>query len=197
MTRFRSLLMLMVLALITAACSDAESASGSEAIAPTYGTVSVDGAGLPPFDPSLEAASGSPVPGFSTQNLSGEPITFQPGESPTVLVFLAHWCSHCQAELPRLVSWLEANPQDTVDVLAVATSINPGQPNFPPANWFEREEWTEPVALDSEGSDIAQAYGLGSFPFWAVVDAEGNLIGRTAGEIDEQGFAALFGLAAG
>ena len=186
-TVFR-LAVLVLVALALVACSQEQGASDG----PTYGAVALEGPALPEYEPGTEPAAGSPVPSFTTQNPAGEEVTFQPGSNPTVLVFLAHWCSHCQAELPRLVDWLAANPQDGVDIYAVATGIDAGQPNFPPSAWLEDEGWDQPVALDSESSDIAQAYGLASFPFWAVVDGAGNLVGRAAGEVGDDGFAALF-----
>ena len=39
-------------------------------------------------------------------------------------MFLAHWCPHCQAEVPRLVELAEQGAFDGVDVTAVATGTN-------------------------------------------------------------------------
>ena len=100
-----------------------------------------------------------------------------------VLLFLAHWCSHCQAEVPVLQDWVDAgNAPDDVDIISIATAIDPAYPNYPPEAWLEREGWTLPVIVDRPGS-VATAYGLSAFPFWVFVDADGKVTGRMTGEL--------------
>ena len=53
-------------------------------------------------------------------------------------MFLAHWCPHCQAEMPRLVALAKAGKLDGVDVTGVATGTNPGYPNYPPSAWLKK-----------------------------------------------------------
>jgi hypothetical protein len=71
---------------------------------------------------------------------------------------------------------------DGVRTVAVLTGTDADAPNFPPVAWLEREGWTGEVALDDETATTAAAHGLTSFPFLVMVDADGTVTGRTAGE---------------
>ena len=143
----------------------------------------VAGSGLQPFGQEPDPAVGQPAPRLTGTTIDGEQITIEPGDgTPKAIAFLAHWCPHCQREVPTVVSWAEnGGVPDGVEVLGVATAIDPNQPNYPPHDWFERENWTFPTLVD--GTNAAnQAYGLSSYPFWVLVDGEGNVVERWAGE---------------
>jgi hypothetical protein len=100
-----------------------------------------------------------------------------------VLLFLAHWCPHCQREVPLVQGWVDGGglPAD-VELVSVSTAIDPNAPNYPPDDWLQREGWTAPVITDSTGS-VADAYGLSAFPFWVFVNADGTVAGRLTGEL--------------
>ena len=68
---------------------------------------------------------------------------------PKILLFLAHWCPHCQREVPIVQGWLDAGglPQN-VDLISIATSIDPARPNYPPEAWLTREGWEPTVLVD-------------------------------------------------
>ena len=44
--------------------------------------------------------------------------------------------------------------------------------------------WPWPVLVDDERSTAANAYGVSGFPFFALYDADGELVLRTSGELD-------------
>ena len=98
--------------------------------------VIVDGPPLPPFDPELTTSADDPGIGMPAPELSGLTYTGEPTEilfdgRPKLIVFMAHWCPFCQAELPEIVDWLEADGlRDDVDLYAVATAFDRarGQP---------------------------------------------------------------------
>ena len=46
-----------------------------------------------------------------------------------------------------------------VDLVSVTTSANSGQPNWPPSEWLDRENWTSPNIRDDSDSSLFQAYG--------------------------------------
>lgn len=151
-------------------------ASGSAIIA---GDPVVGGSLLPVFaDPSADTAVGLTIP---TVTAAGGSIALD-GRAK-ILVFLAHWCSHCQAEVPVVQDWLDAGglPED-VDAISVSTSIDPNRPNYPPEDWLAREGWTPPVIVDPMGA-VADAYGLSAFPYFVFVHADGTVGARTTGEM--------------
>ncbi|MDH5242562.1 MAG: TlpA family protein disulfide reductase [Chloroflexota bacterium] len=144
----------------------------------------VTGQSLPLFDQSVgDPAVGQVIPTVQGSDFNGQSVSIDLDGRPKVLLFLAHWCSHCQAEVPAVQDWLDAGRGPTdVDLISVATSNDPGAPNYPPDAWLEREGWTVPVIVDSNGS-VAPAYGLSAFPFWVFVGADGQVTGRLTGEL--------------
>lgn len=160
-----------------------------------YGTVQVDGTPLPTAPRTAGAtdtAIGQTIPTVAGQQFDGSGITIAPGGKPKVLVFAAHWCPHCQAEVPRIQDWLDADGMPTdVDLTAVATGTTSTRTNFPPGKWLRREGWSIPTMVDDEESNAAKAFGLASYPFFVVVDASGKVVYRTSGEISEDTWNAL------
>ena len=145
----------------------------------------VTGTSLPVFaDSAGDAAVGMTIPTVTGSDFDGVPVSIAIDGRPKVLLFLAHWCNHCQAEVPIVQDWIDAGEApDDVDLIAVATSIDSGAPNYPPEAWLEREGWTVPTLVDRPGS-VAAAYGLSAFPFWVFVDGEGKVTGRLTGRLD-------------
>jgi thiol-disulfide isomerase/thioredoxin len=146
--------------------------------------VTVTGDALPPLAAGADPAIGTAAPGLSGTDFADAPVTIANDGRPKMIVFLAHWCPHCQAEVPVVQEWLDREGMPTdVDLYSVATAIDENQPNYPPDAWLQEEGWTVPTLVDDEAGSAATAYGLSAFPFWTFVDAEGNVVGRTTGEL--------------
>lgn len=146
----------------------------------------IDGDWLPAFA-GADQATGSLVPTVSGTDFAGKPVAIERNGIPKMLLFLAHWCSHCQAEVPEVGAWLEQNSiPDGVELISIATAMDPSRANFPASDWLESEDWPVQVVVDNAESSIYRAYGAGGFPFWAMVDSEGRLITRIsgAGQVD-------------
>lgn len=157
------------------------------------GPVAVSGTPLQPLgqgtaidaDPSL----GAVAPNLVGMDYDGHVVKVEPGsDGPMMVVFLAHWCPHCNAEVPRINELRDAGrfPAD-LKIVAVSTAVAPGRPNFPPSEWVQDVDWTYPVIAD--GVDMqrqtfiaADAYGVDGFPFVALVGADGTIAARWSGE---------------
>src|SRR5680860_677016 len=64
------------------------------------------GDALQPFSTGLDSAVGTPAPTMTGTALDGESIKIEPGDgTPKAIVFLAHWCPHCQREVPVVTDW--------------------------------------------------------------------------------------------
>ena len=168
--------------------SGPDSASTSDGIS-EFSSITVTGEALPAFDSgstATDTAIGLPAPVVSGKGFTGTEITTDGAGTPTLLVFLAHWCPHCQREVPLLVEWEKDGKTPTgVDVIAVATGTDPANPNFPPSEWLAREEFPAlwPVIADSADKKAANAFGLSGYPYFVLVDAQGNVFKRLSGEI--------------
>ena len=155
---------------------------------PQVSDVAFVGDSLPPFEQTLgDPAVGAAAPGFAATTFDGVEVSVQPGDGTAkVIGFFAHWCPHCQRELPRIADWLASNQLPAgVEVIAVSTAVNPDGSNYPPSAWFEEEAWPAVAVRDSETSEIGDAYGLRGFPYTVALDAQGRVIERRSGELSD------------
>jgi thiol-disulfide isomerase/thioredoxin len=165
-----------------------------------FGPVTATGAPLAEYDDGAEedTAVGRPAPKLEGETASGDPVTIDPAEGPMVIAFLAHWCPHCQAEVPRLVELAGGSDEiEGVPFAAVLTATDPALDNFPPGAWLEREDWPAPAMVDTEPEDGSipvafSAYGVAGYPFLVAIDADGNVAARSSGELGEDGLRAFF-----
>jgi thiol-disulfide isomerase/thioredoxin len=175
-------------AIVAISSSGSDSASTTGSIS-EFSDITVTGESLPSFDSvstAIDTAVGLPAPVVTGKGFTGTEITTEGAGTPTLLVFLAHWCPHCQREVPLLVEWEKDGKTPTgVDVIAVATGTDPANPNFPPSEWLAREEFPAlwPVIADSADKKAANAFGLSGYPYFVLVDAQGNVFKRLSGEI--------------
>ena len=175
-------------AIVAISSSGSDSASTSDGIS-EFSDITVSGEALPSFDSvstATDAAIGLPAPVVSGKGFTGTEITTDGAGTPTLLVFLAHWCPHCQREVPLLVEWEKNGKTPTgVDVIAVATGTDPANPNYPPSEWLAREEFPAlwPAIADSADKKAANAFGLSGYPFFVLVDAQGKVFMRLSGEV--------------
>jgi hypothetical protein len=85
--------------------------------------------------------------------------------------------------VPLLQAWVGTGGVPAgLDLISVATSIDPTRPNYPPDAWLAREGWTVPVIVDPTNA-VARAYGLRFFPYWVYVGPDGKVRGRMIGEL--------------
>lgn len=149
-----------------------------------FGTPAVTGTALPRAGANPDPALGYPIPEVVGADFDGTEVRISRDGRAKMLVYLAHWCSHCQAEVPVVQDWVEAGSlPDNVDLIAVSTNTSSARVNFPPSEWLEREGWTTPTIVDDEQSTVAAAFGLDAFPFFVFVSPDGIVVGRTSGEL--------------
>jgi thiol-disulfide isomerase/thioredoxin len=171
-----------------------ESNESDDGSAP-YRPVTVTGTALSKYPEkstgATDTAPGTIAPTLSGATFTGTPVALKADGKAKVVMFFAHWCPHCQKELPLISDWLRANPNAGVDFFSVATGTNPTLPNYPPAKWFDKEKYPLPVMADDNASSAATAYGLSSYPYLVFLDGNNKVISRTAGEIPMDQFAQM------
>lgn len=181
----------VILVVIAAVVAFAVSGTTTGGLAePARVTTGVSGTALPALtDPAADAATGQPIPTLTGIDLAGEPISIGPSDGPMAIVLLAHWCSHCQAEVPVLVDYVGSTGMpEGVRLVALSTSIDPVRSNYPPSAWLEREGWTAPTMVDDASSTGLRALGMSSFPGFVFVDADGRVTQRLTGELPADTF---------
>ena len=155
------------------------------------GAVSVEGDSLPALPTAgQDPAVGMSVPEISGESFDGTQVSASKDGVAKVLLVGAHWCPHCQVEIPRLQEWIDKQGMpEGVELVTVSTAADPGQPNYPPSQWLEREHWTAPVIADDASGTTSEALGTSGFPFFVFVNADGTVHSRFAGELPVDQFA--------
>jgi thiol-disulfide isomerase/thioredoxin len=146
--------------------------------------LAVEGEALALFESAdTDPAIGTMAPVITGQQFDGSDITIGGASSaPTMLVFLAHWCPHCNDEIPELVTLRDAGSLPTdLDIVGISTAINETRDNYPPSDWIVEKDWTWPVLADQADSLAIQLYGGTGFPFTVLLDADGKVLGRKSG----------------
>ena len=176
--------------------------AGEESVddAVVFGEVTVEGADLPFFDVTAEdPAMGIVAPTVSGEDWNGNEYTIGADGRAKIIIMLAHWCPHCQAEVPVVQDWVDGgNLPEGVDLYGVTVLTNRLRDGntWPPSKWLEGEGWTVPTIMDDEDGSIVAAYGLTSTPTYVVLDGDNVNLGRIAGEIGTAGLDALAAIAA-
>jgi thiol-disulfide isomerase/thioredoxin len=161
-----------------------------------YGSPVVTGDALPQFDSSSSAPQdlgvGLRAPTAVGADWDGNEVRIEADGRPKIVMFLAHWCSHCQAEVPVVQDWVDSgNLPDDVDFYGITTSTDRLRPNWPPQDWLVDAGWTAPTLMDDQIGTLAASYGMAGTPFYLVLDGENKVIFRISGEVGVAGLDAL------
>ncbi|MCP5026709.1 MAG: TlpA family protein disulfide reductase [Actinomycetia bacterium] len=198
---FLAIIVVVVLGALVVALA----ASGREDdIAPEVGTVDISGDQIPLLtgDPGIAPPDTDPATGLVAPTLTGSEfddseVIIGPDGTPKVVYFLAHWCTHCQDEVPVVQDLIDQGlVPEGLDIYAVATSTVAGRANFPPSAWLEDEGFSPVTMRDSEASEALLAYGGTSFPYVVYLDGENRVVGRSSGALGADQILAMWNLTA-
>jgi thiol-disulfide isomerase/thioredoxin len=185
-----ALVLLGAIAVAVALSNEENTASADQ-----FGTVQVLGDPLPKFDgaAATDPAVGTVAPDLEGASFAGEATRVGGTGRPSLVLYLAHWCPHCNAEVPRLKAYLDAEGvPDDVDIVLVPTGSNELQPNWPPSEWLEQSGIGDLTTIvDDEDGTAAAAMGLAGYPFMVLLDDDGTVIERRSGEQPDGAFAEM------
>ena len=161
--------------------------------------VAVSGNPLPFLvDTHSDEAVGGSIPSIIGEDFEGNTVAVRStDDTATLVVFLAHWCPHCNNEIPEINRIRDADAwPDGLRVVGVSTAVSPQRPNFPPERWLEEKDWSYEImadAFDSSRSSFiaAEAFGVTGFPFMVLIDESGLVRGRWSGELGALALAEL------
>jgi thiol-disulfide isomerase/thioredoxin len=162
-----------------------------------FGDPTVEGDPLPVHAVGTEdVAVGLTAPTVTGADWEGNPVSIEPDGTPKIVIFLAHWCPHCQAEVPVIQKWIdEGNVPDDIELVSVNTGTNQLRPNWPPQEWLEDEGWTVPVIMDDELTSVAVGFGMSATPMFVVLDGQNTNLGRVTGELPVESLNSLVQIA--
>jgi cytochrome c biogenesis protein CcmG/thiol:disulfide interchange protein DsbE len=184
----------IVVAMIAAVALNRGGNSNSASAGPQTRPVTVTGTALPTYDQqaATDAAVGKAIPTLQGQNFAGEAVTVESDGKAKVLLFAAHWCPHCQREIPLLAPNLRSNPLPAnVEMFTISTAVDSSAPNYPPSKWLSGVSWPTPIIADDANSSAARAFGLSAYPYFVFVGPDNKVVARTSGEIPIAQFRAL------
>ena len=168
---------------------------GNSEVGSEFGEPTIEGVSLPPMPASVPqdtSANGLLAPALSGVDYSDNAVTIENDGRAKGIVFIAHWCPHCQEEVPRVQAWLDAGGDvEGVDLYSVSTAVNSGRPNYPPSAWLDTEGWTVPVIRDDQPGSAHRAYGGGGFPYWVFTNCDGTVAARTSGQLQTDQLVAI------
>lgn len=165
-------------------------------------TPAISGDALPAYGDGADAAVGHTAPRVVGRGLDGNAVVIDAASTqrPTLVVFVANWCPHCHAFLPNVKAWIADGtiPSD-VDIVLVTTAERAAQQSS--AEWLAQLGWTGTVLVDGDnGSAVAGiaavAYGATGYPFLVLINSDGTVAARTAGELSAAQMTALLATAA-
>jgi len=180
-----------------------EEADESTEEAPT-GEVTIDGDHLEPMPDGLlrsdegdDPVVGTVAPTLTGTTFDGTEVSLAPDGVAKVIYFVAHWCPHCQVEVPMIQSLIDAGSvPEELEIYAVSTAYDSGQGN-PPAEWLKSEGFSPITLRDDAANQALASFGGTAFPFAVYLDGGNNVVARSAGSLDPDSTLELWELAAG
>jgi cytochrome c biogenesis protein CcmG/thiol:disulfide interchange protein DsbE len=144
--------------------------------------VGVEGTGLPELvQGAADPATGMKAPVLTMDTFAGEPVEINPVGKAYMISFLAHWCEHCNAEMP-ILKGIEKQVPKGLEVIGVATGVNEAAAHYPPSTWFASEGFPYRVFLDDKAGLAMNSMGGSGYPHIVFIDAAGNVTKRLTGE---------------
>jgi thiol-disulfide isomerase/thioredoxin len=145
-------------------------------------------------DASSEPSYGKVAPTLAGTNFSGDDVTIAPDGKYKAVYFIAHWCPHCQKEVPLVAQLIsEGKVPANMEIYAVSTSVRADAGNYPPQVWLDRVKLgATGIIRDDPNSDALVAYGSGGFPYVVYLDGQNRVIARSSGELGKDGIQAMW-----
>lgn len=140
-----------------------------------------DAGGFTPNDQGL-IPKGQQAPGFTAETVDGGSVSVQDGNAePTMLVFFATWCPHCNNEAP-VISELESEYEDLeVVMVGIDGQDDPGKVR----QFVEKYSIESPAVYQPS---LGQDYQVSGYPTVYVLDAEGKVVAANAGEAPREAY---------
>lgn len=132
--------------------------------------------------PQEQALTNPPAIPFSGQAKTGQLISFSKEtiQKPTLLVFWAPWCPHCQKELPILEQiWQDPKTKEKINIIAVRVFYKSSKPTI-----INDDDFSFPIIL--AGQAIGEEYNISAVPTLIFVDKDFKIRERTEGALSKE-----------
>ena len=158
--------------------------------------VETSGEALPEFDAAgADPAVGQALPTIRGVDFDGRSVSVGGDGAATLVFVVAHWCPHCQRDLPIVADVLKDADLEGVSVVALSSLASAERPNWPPSAWFDDEGWPASVVVDDADNTAYRVLGASGTPFTVVAGKDGTVLRRVSGELGADGVRSLIELA--
>lgn len=171
--------------------SDGDSTAAADAVDPGAETSAIEivGDAIPSMpdrfsvsDAETDPFYGQVAPTLIGTDFDGAEVRIEPDGAAKAIYFVAHWCPHCQEEVPLIQSLIdEGAVPEGLEIYAVSTLVDSGSGNYPPSAWLSGEGFTPVQVRDTENSDAIRGFGGSSIPYVVYLDADHRLVARSSG----------------
>lgn len=123
---------------------------------------------------------GSQAPQAQTESVDGGQVSIS-GDGPTLLVFFATWCPHCNDEAPIISDLSKEYGNLNVVMAGIDGEDNPEKVR----------EFVEEYDIESESlhePSLGETYQVSGYPTAYVIDGSGEVVGANTGETPENVF---------
>ncbi len=129
----------------------------------------------------VEADSRGPAPQFTAKSLDGETFTNRSLRGRAVLLqFWATWCQYCRRDQAPL-----DNVARTFSNELVVLAIDVGESESTVRSYLEQHPRSTRVVLN-EGEALASRFGAKGFPYYVLINSEGDIAGTQSGSGGEE-----------
>lgn len=168
------LILLFLLILIAVGCTNNDENKDSNTDKVTDSQVKED---VNKEDDAAEKEANKMAVDFELESLEGTKIKLSELKGKNVIVnFWATWCDFCVVEMPDLQKLQDTYKDDDLIILAV----NVGETKDVVQKFAEENKLNLTVLLDTD-SNVANTYGLRSFPSTLAINKKGEIIGGYVG----------------
>ena len=132
-------------------------------------------------DASVGSEAGMRCPDFTVPLYGAQGGDFKLSEARgkvTVINFWATWCTPCCNELPYFQALYDAHPED-VAMVAIHSNLVTDDVQA----YLDKQGYTLPFALDSDGGVIASLGGSTMLPMTVVLDRNGDIVYNQVGSV--------------
>ncbi len=135
------------------------------------------------FAPVSAAISvGSKAPSFKVSTLDGKSMGLADlMGKPSVIVFWATWCPHCRNELPTIQKLHSDLTPKGVNFLGISLDTDAAAAK----RLIGADKITFANTIVSPSSDLAKSFGITGIPAVFILDKEGVVKAKYAGEVSE------------
>ncbi len=125
------------------------------------------------FELIKRLAIGQSAPGFSTNDINGNPIELYGIDAhKTVIIFWASWCPHCDEIMPIINDYMTGNTR------VIAVSIDESEEDLRKSIDEKGYDWINIAELKGWNGEIVELYGISATPSIFILDKDKKILAK-------------------